>query len=84
MKDRMKQTELRLYLCQGRESACEQIMIGFDFISALLVKWRDVFEPKSGIINAKPKKERINILHSTSLRSNQVKSASESKLLKRG
>ena len=59
-------------------------MIGFDFISAVLVKWRDFSEPKSGIINAKPKKLRINILHSTDLRSNQVESASENKLLKRG
>jgi len=56
-------------------------MIGFDLISALLVKWRDVFEPKSGIINAKPKKERVNILHSTNLRSNQVHLALESKLI---
>lgn len=63
---------------------CEQIMIGFDLISALLVKWRDVFDPKSGIINAKPRKERINILHSINLRSNQVNLASESKVLKRG
>ena len=59
-------------------------MIGFDLISALLVKWRGVFEPKSGIIYAKPKKVRINSQHSTNLRSNQVKSVSESKMLQRG
>ena len=56
-------------------------MIGFDFISALLVKWRDVFYPKSGIINAKPEKERVNILHSTNLRSNQVHLALKSTLI---
>ena len=75
----------RDYICvKGEKARCEQIMIGFDFISAVLVKWRDFSEPKSGIINAKPKKLRINILHSTDLCSNQVESASENKLLKRG
>ena len=59
-------------------------MIGFDLISALLVKSCDPFEPKSGIIDAKPKKKRINIRHLTKHLPNQVKSACESKMLKRG